>query len=191
MFVSISFTELLIRKLPFSRLVREVAAPFSASGDLRWQVHAIMALQEVSLRPLNCACYIILYTALTDYHSLVQAAESFLVHLFEDANLCAIHGKRVTIMVKDIQVSKRFCGLDSIPTWELLCTSISYNRRSVGFDTISKSIPAIFLMVYNHLAARSENSWSWPGPRVDIVISSQVLEGAGWTQHLSCFCPLL
>ena len=69
--------------------MREVAEPFYRHGSLRWQVTAIMALQEVLL----------VGRMLTP-----KACESFLVHLFEDANLCAIHAKRVTVMVKDIQV---------------------------------------------------------------------------------------
>ena len=75
-------TELLIRKLPFQRLVREIAQDFKT--DLRFQASAVMALQE--------------------------AAESYLVSLFEDANLCAIHDKRVTIMPKDIQLARRIRG---------------------------------------------------------------------------------
>ncbi|KAH6684412.1 histone H3-like centromeric protein cse-4 [Halenospora varia] len=78
-------TDLLMRKLPFSRLVREVAMTLRPAGeDMRWQSQAIMALQE--------------------------AAEAFLVHLFEDTNLCAIHAKRVTIMQKDIQLARRIRG---------------------------------------------------------------------------------
>ncbi|RXK36830.1 histone [Tremella mesenterica] len=79
-------TDLLIAKLPFSRVVREVTLDMgsAAAGDLRWQSSAIMALQE--------------------------AAEAYLVHLFEDANLCAIHAKRVTIMQKDIQLARRIRG---------------------------------------------------------------------------------
>ena len=73
-------TDLLIRKLPFQRFVREVAQEFK--NDLRFQASAILALQE--------------------------AAESYLVGLFEDANLCAIHAKRVTVMSKDIQLAKHF-----------------------------------------------------------------------------------
>ena len=76
-------TELLIRKLPFQRLVREVAQDFRS--DLRFQSHAIMALQE--------------------------ASEAFLVSLFEDTNLCAIHAKRVTIMPKDMQLAQRIRGI--------------------------------------------------------------------------------
>jgi len=74
-------------KLPFARLVREIALyilPTRAAEDLRWQSQAIQALQE--------------------------ASEAFLVHLFEDTNLCAIHAKRVTIMQKDIQLARRIRG---------------------------------------------------------------------------------
>ena len=82
-------TELLIRKLPFQRLVREIAGDSEIitsplCGKVRFQSAAIMALQE--------------------------AAEAYLVGLFEDTNLCAIHAKRVTIMPKDIQLARRICG---------------------------------------------------------------------------------
>ena len=77
-----STTELLIRKLPFSRLVREIAQ--GCKTGLRFQPQAIGALQE--------------------------AAEAYLVGLFEDTNLCAIHAKRVTIMPKDIQLARRIHG---------------------------------------------------------------------------------
>ncbi|KAI0732948.1 histone-fold-containing protein [Fomitopsis betulina] len=83
-------TELLIRKLPFSRVVREIALDMMTDmvdyGDtgLRWQSSAILALQE--------------------------ATEAYLVHLFEDANLCAIHAKRVTLMQKDLQLARRIRG---------------------------------------------------------------------------------
>jgi histone H3 len=72
-------TELLMRKRPFMRLVREIAQDFK--NDLRFQGSAILALQE--------------------------ASEAYLVGLFEDTNLCAIHAKRVTIMPKDIQLARR------------------------------------------------------------------------------------
>ena len=75
-------TALLIRKLPFQRLVREIAQDFKT--DLRFQSAAILCLQE--------------------------AAEAYLVGLFEDTNLCAIHAKRVTIMPKDIQLARRIRG---------------------------------------------------------------------------------
>ncbi|XP_077404488.1 histone H3-like centromeric protein A isoform X8 [Vanacampus margaritifer] len=76
-------TELLLRKAPFSRLVREVCQMFGR-GAFRWQVMALVALQE--------------------------AAEAFLVCLFSDANLCAIHAKRVTLFPRDVQLARRLRG---------------------------------------------------------------------------------
>ena len=78
-------TELLLRRLPFSRLVREIQIDFTGK-QYRWQANALMALQE--------------------------ACEFHLIHLFEDANLCAIHGKRVTIMPKDMQLARRIRGVN-------------------------------------------------------------------------------
>lgn len=75
-------TDLLIRKAPFQRLVREIAQGFKS--DLRFQSTAVLALQE--------------------------AAEAYLIGLFEDTNLCAIHAKRVTIMPKDLQLARRIRG---------------------------------------------------------------------------------
>ena len=66
-----------------TRLVREIQ--FSMTRNpYRWQATAILALQE--------------------------AAEAHLISLFEDCNLCAIHGKRVTIMPKDMQLARRIRG---------------------------------------------------------------------------------
>merc|ERR1719318_544074 len=76
-------TNLLIPKLPFSRVIREVCSKICAA-DLRFQSAAIMALQE--------------------------AAEAYLVTLFEDTLLCAIHAKRVTVMPKDMQLARRIRG---------------------------------------------------------------------------------
>ena len=75
-------TELLIRHRPFVRLVREIAQNMLV--DLRFQSCAILALQE--------------------------AAEAYLVGLFEDTNLCAIHANRTTIKPKDIQLARRIRG---------------------------------------------------------------------------------
>ena len=75
-------TALLIRKLPFQRLVREIAQDFKT--DLRFQGAAILCLQE--------------------------AAEAYLVRLFKDTNLCAIHAKRVTIIPRDLQLAWRIRG---------------------------------------------------------------------------------
>jgi histone H3 len=75
-------TELLVRKLPFQRVVREIAQDFKT--DLRHQGNALLALQASS--------------------------EAFLTGIFEDANLIAIHAKRVTIKPKDIQLARRIRG---------------------------------------------------------------------------------
>ena len=75
-------TELPIRRLPFQRLVREIAQDYKAR--LNFASGAILALQE--------------------------AAEAYLVGLFEDTNLCAIHAKRITIMPKDIQLARCIHG---------------------------------------------------------------------------------
>jgi histone H3 len=75
-------TELLMRKMPFQRIVREIAQDYKA--NLRFQSSAVLALQD--------------------------AAEAYLVGLFEDTNLCAIHAKRVTIMPKDMQLALRIRG---------------------------------------------------------------------------------
>lgn len=75
-------TEELIPQAPFQRLVREIAQDYK--NDLRFQASAVNALQ--------------------------QAAEDYLVGLFDDANFCAIHAKRVTMMPKDIQLARRIRG---------------------------------------------------------------------------------
>ena len=94
-------TELLIRKLPFQRLVREIAQDFKT--DLRFQSAAIGALQ---------VCHHLLqsFPILTNNLYFQEASEAYLVGLFEDTNLCAIHAKRVTIMPKDIQLARRIRG---------------------------------------------------------------------------------
>jgi len=74
--------EHLIRKAPFQRLVREVAATYRP--DLRFQSAAVMAIQE--------------------------AAEAYIVGVFEDTNLAALHAKRVTIMPKDLKLARRIRG---------------------------------------------------------------------------------
>ena len=75
-------TNLLIRKLPFQRLVREIAQDFKS--DLKFQASALLALQDAS----------------EDYH----------VCLYEDTNLCALHAKRVTIRPKDIILARHIRG---------------------------------------------------------------------------------
>ena len=75
-------TELLLRKLPFQRLIREIAADFNP--ELRWQAAAIAALQE--------------------------SCEAYAVGLFEDVNLFSVHAKRITIMPKDMKLAHRIRG---------------------------------------------------------------------------------
>jgi len=77
-------TDLLIRKLPFARLVREISEELFPKLGLRFQSVAIAALQE--------------------------ASEAYLVGLFEDTNMCALHARRVTIMPKDMQLARRIRG---------------------------------------------------------------------------------
>lgn len=96
-------TELLIRKLPFQRLVKEIAQKLAAErreaerrqcftrGD-RYIVESDMRFQSAAVGALQEAC------------------EAYLVGLFEDTNLCAIHAKRVTIMPKDMHLARRIRG---------------------------------------------------------------------------------
>ena len=76
------FTGFLIRKLPFQRLVREIA--IEVAQEMQFQSSMLLVLQE--------------------------AAEVYLVGLFEDTNLCAIHARHVTIMPKDIKLARRIHG---------------------------------------------------------------------------------
>ena len=75
-------TDLLLRKMPFQRLVREIAQDYRS--DLRFQAKAVLALQD--------------------------ASEAYLTGLFEDTNLLAIHSKRVTIFPKDMKLARRIRG---------------------------------------------------------------------------------
>ncbi|KPV73769.1 uncharacterized protein RHOBADRAFT_16612, partial [Rhodotorula graminis WP1] len=79
-------TDLLVKKLPFARVVREIAMDIAEEEGvgLRWQSSALLALQE--------------------------ATEAYLVHLFEDSNLLALHAKRVTVMQRDMQLVRRLRG---------------------------------------------------------------------------------
>lgn len=81
-------TNFLIRRLPFARLVKEITRN-EFHPDLRWRVDAIEALQH--------------------------AAEDYVVNLLMDANLCAIHAKRVTIQPRDMYLARRIRGLRDDP----------------------------------------------------------------------------
>ena len=75
-------TNLLLRKAPFQRLVRELAGNYKEG--LRFASSAVLALQE--------------------------ATESYIVSVLSDTNLCAIHAKRVTIMPRDLHLARRLRG---------------------------------------------------------------------------------
>ncbi|GKA24526.1 histone H3.2 [Tanacetum coccineum] len=112
-------TELLIRKLPFQRLVREIAQDFKT--DLRFQSSAVAALQE--------------------------ASEAYLVGLFEDTNLCAIHAKRVTIMPKDMQLARHLTSKRlnhwwrNFAAWVLWLTSKRLNSFVAMIQTCTHRRP--------------------------------------------------
>lgn len=72
----------MLPRAPFQRLVRSIAG--NIDNDLRFQAQALAALQE--------------------------ASEAYLVGIFEDANLCAIHANRVTLMKKDMDLARRIRG---------------------------------------------------------------------------------
>ena len=75
-------TELLIRKAPFQRLVGEIV--IKRKEDVRFQSTAVLALQE--------------------------ASEAYMVGMFEDTNLAALHAKRVTILPRDLALARRLRG---------------------------------------------------------------------------------
>ena len=75
-------TDLILPKYPFQRIVRELAR--NCNQDIRFQSQSLLAIQE--------------------------AAEAFMTNLFEDANLCAIHANRVTLMPRDISLARRIRG---------------------------------------------------------------------------------
>ncbi len=77
-------THTLVPRIHFSRVIRDVAMSVTGGENIRWASEALEAIQT--------------------------ATEAYLVGLFEDANLCAIHAKRVTIMVKDIFLARRIRG---------------------------------------------------------------------------------
>jgi histone H3/H4 len=79
-------THLLLRKLPFVRLVKEILQDIYHENTIRWHLNALNALQE--------------------------ATEAYLITLFEDTNIVAINAKRVTIMPRDIRVVRRIRGID-------------------------------------------------------------------------------
>jgi len=100
-------TELLIRKLPFQRLVREIAYNMRGHECVRFQSTAIMALQE--------------------------ASEAYLVGLFEDTNMCALHARRVTIMPKDMILARRIRGETASDVYAGATSNAAYRPAHVSF----------------------------------------------------------
>ena len=83
-------TELLIRKMPFQRLAREIVQDLNTR--VSFPRHDMNRFQSTSLLAMQ------------------ESVEAFSVGLFEDANLCAIHARRVTIMPKDMQLALQVRG---------------------------------------------------------------------------------
>ena len=75
-------TELLMRRVPFQKLIRKIAQEICS--DLHFQAIAIRALQEPT--------------------------ESYMIHLLEDSDFCATHARHVTIMTKDMQLAPKIRG---------------------------------------------------------------------------------
>jgi histone H3/H4 len=76
--------ELSIRKMPFQRLIRDIVLHYSPDVPFRFTPQALLALHI--------------------------ASEDYLVGLFEDSYLCALHAKRVTLMRKDMNLARRIRG---------------------------------------------------------------------------------
>ena len=122
--------DLLIRKLPFQRVVREVAQDF---GNYRFQASAIAALQE--------------------------ASEDYLVRLFEDTNICAIHARRVTILPKDIFLARRLRGEtqrgEYKPTWKpRKSDDPNYRKKKRVTSSVGKSL-------HRHKGGKGGNKYAW------------------------------
>ena len=138
-------TDLLIRKRPFQRLVKEIAQDYKS--DLRFQSTAILALQE--------------------------ASEAYFTRMFEDCVLCCIHAKRVTIMPKDMQLARRIRGemtwlteppgrhIKGAPlrvtyASKLVCLS---NKSSLILilEWISKGNPSLLVLVFHALVLKGSD----------------------------------
>ena len=73
-----------IRKLPFQRLIRQISSEFKTDDHFRYTPQALLALHV--------------------------ASEDYLIALFEDSYLCALHANRITLMKKDINLARRIRG---------------------------------------------------------------------------------
>ena len=124
--------DLLIRKLPFQRVVREITQEVS-NKDFRFQASALAALQE--------------------------ASEDYLVRLFEDTNICAIHARRVTILPKDIKLARRLRGeterKDYKPTW-------TYRKSDEKKRKPKKRVTSsVGKNLHRHRGGRGGNKYAW------------------------------
>lgn len=109
-------TDLLLLKLPFSRLVRLPPPfffpPLSLSLPIihsLTKVHSIPKVREIALSLVPVGGESLRWQSQA-IQALQESCEAFMVHLFEDTNLCAIHAKRITIQQKDVQLARRLRG---------------------------------------------------------------------------------
>ena len=117
-------TENLIKKTPFQKLIREISqeyricpdGPGTPSVQVHFQSTAIAALQE--------------------------AAENFIVGLFEDVNLLAVHARRVTVMPRDIRLALRIRG--DHYHWQITTEDATIMRDTR--KDLKEVLPMIFLV---------------------------------------------
>ena len=112
-------TDMLLPRAPFQRLVRHICS--GIDNDLRFQAQALLALQE--------------------------STEAYLTGLFEDANLCAIHANRVTVMMKDMQLSRRIRGENNLDHRDLMPKTgdemfyqLPYTNSKEAMDQLKKAL---------------------------------------------------
>ena len=124
--------ELLIRKLPFQRVVREILQDHST--QYRVQASAIAALQE--------------------------ASEDYLVKLLEDTNICAIHARRVTILPKDMQLARRLRGeterKDYSATWTYRASDDK--KKKAAKRRVTSSVGK---NMHRHSKGKGGNKYAW------------------------------
>jgi histone H3-like centromeric protein A len=142
-------TQLLLRKLPFARVVREVSSACNPTLSLQ---------TSSSLSPYPPACQVCMNLSPSAFRwqasaleALQNAAEDYLVKLFEDANLCCLHAKRVTIMPRDIQVSPLPCCSFKTPAVLVFYFHIQFVRMVFRPVTLSVATSAASTRCCTHL----------------------------------------
>ena len=115
-------TKNLLPRAPFHRLVRSICS--GIDGDLRFGSQALVALQE--------------------------ASEAYLVGVFEDTQLCAIHANRVTVMKKDMELARRIRGdanhdhRDLIPkTGREVFLQLPYSNNKEAMSALKKQVASM------------------------------------------------